>query len=65
MPIFLHGARFDELQDVNERGVDAKDPQIGCLVAYTHTLALSLSLSLSLSLCIITQNEPVFTQFEN
>jgi hypothetical protein len=54
MPIFLHGARFDELQDVNERGVDAKDPQIGCLVAYTHTLALSLSLSLSLSLCIIT-----------
>jgi len=63
MPIFFRGARFDELRDVNERGADAKDPQIGCLVAYTHTLALSLSRSLSL--CIITQNEPVFTQFEN
>ncbi len=33
-PIFLRGARFDQLQDVNERGADAKDPQIGCLVAW-------------------------------
>ncbi len=33
MPIFLRGARFHELQDVNERGADAKYPQIGCLVA--------------------------------
>ncbi len=33
-PIFLRGARFDQLQDANERGADAKDPQIGCLVAW-------------------------------
>ncbi len=29
IPIFLRGARFDELQDVNERGADAKNRKSG------------------------------------